>query len=147
MKKQEGPYLILFDGVCNLCNQAVDFIIRRDRQKLFKFAALQDPSVKPILDKFGINNEYLDSLILIKGAEIYFRSRAALEIAKKLQQPWPLWYAGIVVPSGIRDFFYDWIAKFRYRIFGKKNTCRIPNEEEKSKFWTMENTNRYLQEQ
>jgi len=144
MKRLEDPYLILFDGVCNLCNQAVDFIIKRDNKNSFKFAALQDPAVKPILEKFRINRDYLDSLILIKGTQIYFRSNAALEIAKKLQQPWPLLYAGIVVPSRIRDVFYNLIAKNRYRIFGKKNTCRIPNEEEKAKFWTLEDTNQYF---
>ncbi|RZS98418.1 thiol-disulfide oxidoreductase DCC family protein [Cecembia calidifontis] len=128
--------IVLFDGVCNLCNNAVDFIIKRDKNNAFKFAALQDKAVKSLFDSFQIKQDYLDSLILIRQDKVYYRSRAALEISKKLSGLWPLLYGFIIIPAFLRDPIYDWIAKNRYKWFGKKDTCRIPTKKELDKFLT-----------
>jgi len=126
--------IVLFDGVCNLCNQAVDFIIRRDPKDHFRLASLQDELSQKLLRNRNIDEAYLDSIVLLKKDKIYYKSRAALEIAKKLKGLWPLCYAFIIVPSFIRDPIYDWIARNRYKWFGKRETCRMPTEEDKLKF-------------
>lgn len=126
--------VILFDGVCNLCNASIDFIIKRDKKDHFRVGALQEEAGKNLLSKFEVNPEYLDSLVLIEDEQIFFRSTAALKIAKNLSGLWPLFYGLIFLPSGLRDGIYDWIGKNRYRWFGKKNTCRLPTPEERAKF-------------
>jgi predicted DCC family thiol-disulfide oxidoreductase YuxK len=126
--------IILFDGVCNLCNTAVDFIIKRDKHARFKFGALQDNASKEILEQYSINKEYLESLILIQDGKVYYKSTAALEIAKSLKGLWPLFYPLILIPEFVRNPIYDWIARNRYRWFGKKEICRIPTAEEQSRF-------------
>ncbi|PSK97921.1 thiol-disulfide oxidoreductase DCC family protein [Cecembia rubra] len=136
MRIQDKFDIVLFDGVCNLCNNAVDFIIRRDKHSQFKVGALQDPAAKKLLKNYQIKEGYLDSLILIRGEKVFYRSRAALEIAKKLNALWPLFYIFIFLPAFIRDPIYDWIANNRYKWFGKKETCRIPKKEELDKFLT-----------
>jgi predicted DCC family thiol-disulfide oxidoreductase YuxK len=134
MRIQDKFDIILFDGVCNLCNNAVDFVINRDKKDKFRFAALQDPSAKTILKDYDINKNYLDSIILIRGDDVFYKSKAALEIARNLNGVWPSLYIFTIVPSFIRDPIYNWIAKNRYTWFGKKNTCRIPTPQEKAKF-------------
>lgn len=134
MRIQDKYDLILFDGVCNLCNNAVDFVIRRDKNNRFKFGALQDKATKSILKEYKINQNYIDSIILIRGDQIFYKSKAALEIARNLGGPWPAMYIFIFLPGFIRDPVYDWIARNRYRWFGKKETCRIPSAKEKEKF-------------
>lgn len=134
MRIQDRFDIILFDGVCNLCNNAVDFIIKRDKKNRFKFSSLQDNSVRKLLNDSNLLEGYLDSIILIRGDEIFFKSRAALEISKKLSGIWPLLYTLILIPAFVRDPIYDWIARNRYKWFGKKSTCRIPSDEEKSRF-------------
>ncbi|WP_194774412.1 thiol-disulfide oxidoreductase DCC family protein [Pararhodonellum marinum] len=133
---QDAYGLILFDGVCNLCNHAVDFILKRDKARLFKFGSLQDQKVQEILKNFSIKGDFLDSIVLIQGDKVYYKSRAALEISKKLKGLWPLFYIFILVPVFIRDPVYDWVARNRYRWFGKNDTCRIPTPEEKEHFIT-----------
>ena len=134
MRIQDKYSIVLFDGVCNLCNNAVDFIIRNDKNDNFKVGALQDNTVKNILVDYKVNKDYLDSLVLIEGESVYYKSTAALKIAKKLGGFWKLFYAGIILPTSWRDSIYDWIGKNRYKWFGKKETCRLPTEEEKAKF-------------
>lgn len=134
MSVQEKYDIVMFDGVCNLCNDAVDFIIVRDKKDKFKFGALQDETSKEILEEFDVKEDYLDSIILIRKDKIYYKSRAALEISRNLSGLWPLAYALIVIPSFIRDPIYDWIAKNRYKWFGKRETCRFPSDEERAKF-------------
>jgi predicted DCC family thiol-disulfide oxidoreductase YuxK len=124
----ETKSVILFDGVCNLCNASIDFIIKRD------IKALQEETGKKLLSRFEVNPEYLDSLVLIEKEQIYFRSTAALKIARKLSGVWPLFYGLIILPTGIRDGIYNWIGRNRYRWFGKKKTCRLPTPEERAKF-------------
>jgi predicted DCC family thiol-disulfide oxidoreductase YuxK len=126
--------VILFDGVCNLCNASIDFILKRDNKNQFIMGALQEDAGKKLLSRFEANPEYLDSLVLIENGKIFFRSTAALRIAKKLSGLWPLFYSLIILPPPIRDGAYDWISRNRYQWFGKKNTCRLPTPQEKVKF-------------
>ncbi|AGA79031.1 thiol-disulfide oxidoreductase DCC family protein [Echinicola vietnamensis] len=130
--------IVLFDGVCNLCNQAVDFIIQRDPKNHFKLASLQDDLSKKLLKGKNLDESYLDSIVLLQNDQVYYKSRAALEIAKKLNGLWPLLYVFIVIPRFLRDPLYDWIARNRYKWFGKRETCRFPTEEDKMKFLSKE---------
>lgn len=131
---QDRHDIVLFDGVCNLCNSAVDLIVRNDKKGQFKVGALQDPKTKGLLKDYPINQDYLDSIILVRGDKVFYKSRAALEVTKKLGGFWPLLYGFIIVPAFIRDPVYDWIARNRYRWFGKKETCRLPTAEERARF-------------
>ncbi|MBS4072664.1 MAG: DUF393 domain-containing protein [Algoriphagus sp.] len=131
--------IILFDGVCTLCNASIDFILKRDHKNRFLVGALQEPVSKKVLSNFQVDDSYLDSLVLVENGRVYFRSTAALRIAKKLNRPWPLFYFLIAIPAFLRDPVYNWIGKNRYRWFGKKSTCRIPTAEEKQKFLSEEN--------
>ena len=126
--------IILFDGVCNLCNGAVTFIIKRDKKDVFKFAALQSEIGQQLISKFNIDTSKVDSIILIDGEKHYEKSSAALRIAKYLSGAYPLLFGFMVVPKFIRNAVYDYIAKNRYKWFGKKESCMIPTAELKSKF-------------
>jgi predicted DCC family thiol-disulfide oxidoreductase YuxK len=126
--------VILFDGVCNLCNSSIDFVIKRDTAGHFVVGALQSKEGKRLLAELDANPDYLDSLVLIENDKIYYRSTAALKIAKKLSGPWPLLYGLVVLPPFLRDGIYDWIGKNRYRWFGEKSTCRLPTAAEKARF-------------
>ncbi|MCZ8134551.1 MAG: DCC1-like thiol-disulfide oxidoreductase family protein [Algoriphagus sp.] len=136
---KETKSIVLFDGVCTLCNASIDFILKRDHKNRFLVGALQEPISKKVLSNFQIDPSYLDSLVLVENGQIYFRSTAALRIAKGLRGGWPLFYFLIVIPAFARDPIYDWIGKNRYRWFGKKSTCRIPTIEEREKFLSEEN--------
>ncbi len=126
--------VILFDGVCNLCNTSVNFVLKRDKKDKFLVGALQGAEGKKLLERFNANPKYLDSIVLIEDGKIFFRSTAALRIARKLPGLWPMLYGLIALPPFIRDGIYDWIGKNRYRWYGKKETCRLPTPEEKAKF-------------
>ena len=130
--------VILFDGVCNLCNSSIDFILKRDKSNRFLVGALQEEPGKFLLTRFAADPEYLDSLVLVEEGQIFYRSTAALKIAKNLSGLWPLFYGLILLPVSWRDPVYDWIGRNRYRWFGKKNTCRLPSPEEKAKFLTLD---------
>jgi predicted DCC family thiol-disulfide oxidoreductase YuxK len=126
--------IILFDGVCNLCNGSVLFIIKRDPASKFYFAALQSDFGKEQLKKFGLPTVELNSVLLLEGGKLHQRSSAALEIARRLSGAWPALYIFKLIPSFIRNIVYDWIAHNRYRWFGKKEACMIPTPELKSRF-------------
>ena len=126
--------VIFFDGVCNLCNTSVQFIIKRDKADQFRFASLQSEYAQEVLPNDLTVPEALQSIILRHNGKIMKKSTAALTIAKKLSGGWPLLYAFIIIPKFIRDFIYDLIAKNRYRMFGKKNECMIPTPELKHRF-------------
>lgn len=126
--------IILFDGVCNLCNDAVTYIIKRDKKNVFKFAALQSEIGQELTSKFNIDTSKVDSIILIDGEKHYEKSSAALRIAKYLSGAYPLLFGFMVVPKFIRNSVYDYIAKNRYKWFGKKESCMIPTAELKDKF-------------
>lgn len=132
----QGYQIVLFDGVCNLCNQSVDFIVQRDGKNVFKFASLQSDFAKKLLKHFPIDAEKLDSVLLLKHGKLYQKSSAALQIARQLSGGWKLMYGFIIIPKFLRDFVYTIIAKNRYRWFGKKETCRLPTLEERAKFLT-----------
>jgi predicted DCC family thiol-disulfide oxidoreductase YuxK len=126
--------VILFDGVCNLCNGSVLFIIKRDPRSQFYFAALQSDFGNEQLKNFGLPATELNSVLLIKGGTLYQKSNAALEIAKHLSGLWPVLYIFKIIPPFLRDGVYTWIARNRYRWFGKKDACMIPTPELKSRF-------------
>lgn len=130
-----GAPVILFDGVCNLCNQSVQFVIRNDRASRFRFAALQSDFGQQQLDKYNFDKSKMLSVILVVNNKAYDRSRAGLEIARRLDGLWPLMYVFVIVPPFIRNFFYDWISRNRYRWFGKKDECMIPTPELKARFY------------
>jgi len=126
--------IVLFDGVCNLCNHAVNFIIDRDPAQRFVFTSLQSETGQQLLRQYNLNEKYLDSLVLIQTKNVYVRSAAALRIARHLSGIWSLSYVFILLPPFIRNFFYDIVARFRYRLFGKRSQCRIPTPELKARF-------------
>ena len=134
MNKQSTHSIILFDGVCNLCNGAVNFVIKRDNSNVFRFAPLQENSGILLLKKFAIDPQKLDTIILIENDRVYLKSTAALRISKKMSNLWPLLYVCIVLPKFLRDAVYDYIAKNRYTWFGKKDQCMIPGPATKDKF-------------
>lgn len=126
--------VVLFDGVCNLCNSSVSFIIKRDKKNKFLFASLQSEYAKKHLDDELSNGDNLQSLVLKDGNKTLIKSSAVLTIAKGLSGLWPLAYGFMIIPGFIRNAVYDLIAKNRYRWFGKRNQCMIPSPELKSKF-------------
>lgn len=126
--------VVLFDGVCNLCNGFVQFAIRRDRKKNLSFSSLQSNFSKNLLLQNGLNGSYLDSLVFYKNGKIYTRSGAALRITKELDGLWPIAYSLMIIPYPIRDLVYDFIAKKRYKWFGKKDRCMVPTPELKERF-------------
>ncbi len=126
--------IVLFDGVCNFCNGSVNFIIEHDREKYFKFAPLQSEAGQKLLAEYSIDKNVTDSVVLIENGEAYVRTTAALRIAKKLSGAWKLFYGFIVVPDFIRDVFYKLFAKYRYKMFGKKDACMMPTPEIRARF-------------
>jgi predicted DCC family thiol-disulfide oxidoreductase YuxK len=127
--------IILFDGVCNLCDSAVQYIIKHDKKDVFRFVPLQSELGQQILKHIGINSINIDSLILYEpGIAYYYKSSAAMEIAKSLGGFFHFGTIFRLVPAGIRDNLYDYIAKNRYRWYGKKEYCMVPASELKTKF-------------
>lgn len=161
MNENREHGLIFFDGICNLCNHTVQFIINRDQQDYFRFAALQSDVAKDQLtllndgkqkiaahesnqqvlkpqanqEKDVVSDQHeLNTIVLLEGGKAYYRSTAALRITKRLGGLWPMLYGLIIIPPFIRDFFYQLISKNRYRIWGRQESCMIPSPELKSKF-------------
>lgn len=126
--------IILFDGVCNLCNTAVQFVIRHDNNNYFVFASLQSEEGKKILVEHGLPINKMNSFILIENGKVFDRSTAALHVVKKLKGLWRFLYGFIIVPKFIRDAIYQLISTNRYVWFGKKDECMIPTPELKAKF-------------
>ena len=126
--------IIIFDGICMLCNNSVDFIIKHDRERKFKFAALQwDASIKILSDK-KLNQTANNSIILIENQKIYTSSTAVLRILKRLPLPYYLMYGLIIIPPFIRNPIYNLISKKRYKWFGKKDSCTLPSKEPSERF-------------
>lgn len=126
--------IVLFDGVCNLCNGFVNFLIDRDRHDRFRFGSLQSENVKELLRPFHYTTEEISTVLLIQNNTLYTQSTAVLRICRLMPGVWPLLYGFIVVPRPLRDFLYNLVAKNRYKIFGRKDSCRIPTPELQSKF-------------
>ena len=132
--EQDTGGIILFDGVCNLCNGAVTFVIDRDTKGFFTFAPLQSNAARALLERHGLSPGTLDSIVLVEDGQVYQRSGAALRIARRLKGGWPLLYGFMAVPRFIRDRVYDFIAANRYRWFGKEDACRVPTPELRARF-------------
>jgi predicted DCC family thiol-disulfide oxidoreductase YuxK len=126
--------VVLFDGVCTLCNRTVDFVVRHDRARQFRYGSLQSSAARTLLEKFNLPTDSLESIVVIDRERVYTKSAAALRIARELDKPWRFLTVLRIVPSGLRDRLYDWIARHRYSWFGKKDTCRIPTDAEKELF-------------
>jgi predicted DCC family thiol-disulfide oxidoreductase YuxK len=126
--------VILFDGECNLCNWAVNFVLHKDRRKIFLFSLDQSESGREILLELGLKNREVETVYLLENDEVYSKSTAVLRILGKLPFPWKLMVAFIIIPKCIRDVVYDVIARNRYLWFGKAGSCGIPSEREKSRF-------------
>lgn len=126
--------VILFDGVCNLCNSSVNWIIDHDKHNTFKFASLQSDYGKSVVQKYNLQGSYLDTILLVDEDKIFSRSGAVLRIAKYLGSIYQLAYAFIIIPPFIRNAVYNFIAQNRYRWFGKRDSCRMPTPELKNKF-------------
>lgn len=128
------PPLLLFDGVCNLCHGAVQWILKRDHKERFRFAALQSQAGREAMVEAGHEGPVPDSVVVIDGGRIYERSSAALRVASLLGFPWRLLMIFWVIPRPFRDTTYRWIARNRYRWFGKKDACPIPTPETIARF-------------
>lgn len=125
---------ILFDGVCNFCNSSVNYVIARDPDGYFRFAALQSEAGERLTREHGIDTANVDSVVLIEDGRSYVRSAAALRVAKKLGFPVALFYAFIIIPRPIRDLLYDAFAKRRYKFFGERDACMMPTPEIRARF-------------
>ena len=125
---------ILFDGVCNLCNGFVQFVIARDPSARFRFAPLNSEAAAAVFRDAGVPAPRLDSIVLVQDGAVAVRSTAVLRVARGLRFPWPLAYAAIVVPPFIRDRVYDVIAARRYKWFGRRDACMVPTPDLKQRF-------------
>lgn len=121
--------VILFDGLCNLCNSSVQFVIRKDPGRRFRFASLQSEFGKKFLAVHHLSENDYNSFILFENGSVFTRSTAALRVIKKLNGGWPVLYALIVIPRFLRNWLYDLVARNRYRWFGKREACWIPTPE------------------
>ena len=133
MSLSENNPILLFDGVCNYCNRWVNFIIRHDKKKKFRFAALQSEAGKKLLKQYNITED-ADSAVLIYLDKIYLKSSAGLHILYHLGGIYSLAFIFIIIPAYIRDFYYDIIARNRYKWWGKRNECMIPSQDVKERF-------------
>ncbi|MBK6340286.1 MAG: thiol-disulfide oxidoreductase DCC family protein [Bacteroidetes bacterium] len=134
MQDNLNDKIILFDGVCNLCNGVVQFIIKNDDKGIFKFASLQSDFGQQILSKNNLPTSDFNSFVLIENGTFFLKSTAALKVLKNLGGKWTFFYFFIVFPKFIRDFFYDLIAKRRYSIWGKNESCMMPTPELRNRF-------------
>ncbi len=128
------PLTIFFDGECNLCSGSVQFVLKRDRKEEFRFASLQGETGQALLASLQFPKDHFDSFILQEGDVIYTRSTAALTVVKHLGGAWSLLYALIVIPRFIRDGVYEFISRRRYKWFGKRETCWLPQPKWEKRF-------------
>jgi predicted DCC family thiol-disulfide oxidoreductase YuxK len=130
----EQGNLIIFDGVCNLCNGSVNFVIRHDKRKIFKFTAFQSIYGRDIVERFKIEQETQRTIILITDGKVYRRSMAVLEIFEILGGAWKLMRVLKIFPLCFRDWCYDVISRHRYRLFGRKQSCMVPTDSIRERF-------------
>ena len=126
--------IILFDGVCNFCNGAVNFVIKRNAKKNIRFAAIQSDAGRELLAKYDLPLNKMLSFVFIEKGIAYVRSGAALRVCRHLNTLWPLCFGFIIVPWFIRDGIYNWIARNRYKWFGTRSECIVPSAEIKARF-------------
>lgn len=134
MKEPIPSKVILFDGYCNLCSGFVQFILRHDRKKKFRFASLQGQYGQQLLQEQGLPTSGFDTFILSADGRLYTRSTGVLHIVKELPGGWPLLYPFIIIPEIIRDGIYNWVARNRYAWFGKRTQCWLPRPEWEERF-------------
>ncbi len=130
----DSKAIILFDGVCNLCEGSVQFVLLRDHKAYFCFASLQSEAGQALLQQYQLPQLDFQSFILIENGRVYQKSTAALRVCRRLGSLWPLLYVFIIVPAFIRNFFYNWVARNRYRWFGQKEECMLPKPEWRERF-------------
>ncbi|TNE49826.1 MAG: thiol-disulfide oxidoreductase DCC family protein [Bacteroidetes bacterium] len=128
-----GPVL-LFDGVCNLCNGSVQWILKRDRRGVFRYTALQSEAGQHLLRQYGLDPQVFNSVVLIADDRLFTRSDAALEVLRRLGWPWSPLAVLRLIPRPVRDAVYDWVARNRYRWFGRQDECWLPRPEWKDRF-------------
>ncbi|MCC6463224.1 MAG: thiol-disulfide oxidoreductase DCC family protein [Saprospiraceae bacterium] len=126
--------VLLFDGVCNLCNASVQWILAHDKTGRFRFAALQSDAGQALLARFGLEQENFDTVVLVEGEQIFTRSDAALEVLRRVGSPWSWLSVLRWMPRPLRDRVYNWIARNRYRWFGRQQECWLPQPEWKARF-------------
>lgn len=131
---EQAAAIVLYDGWCNLCDYSVQFILKRDKNAYFKFAALQSETGKKLQEKYNLPTDTIDTIVLIEADKAYLRSTAGLRIARKLNRLWPILYVFIMVPPFIRNLIYRFIARNRYKWFGKKDACAMPTPDIKARF-------------
>jgi predicted DCC family thiol-disulfide oxidoreductase YuxK len=132
----DSDSILLFDGDCNLCNRVVNFVILKDKDKKIRFASLQSTAAQLLLKGYNLHSGFADSVIFLSEGRAFIRSSAVLHLLKNMGGGWRVLYVFIIVPSFIRNFFYDLIAKNRYRFFGMRDNCMVPSEETKERFLT-----------
>ncbi|MGO4730675.1 thiol-disulfide oxidoreductase DCC family protein [Paenibacillus sp. 2KB_22] len=130
----QGHPIVLVDGVCHFCQGLTKWIIKRDPEGKYHFASLQSDVAKALLVKGNLSTDSMDTFVLIENEKYYTRSTAALRLAKGLKFPYPLLYVFIIVPKFIRNAIYNWVARNRYRWFGKDEACMLPTPEIKDRF-------------
>ncbi|MEP0265142.1 thiol-disulfide oxidoreductase DCC family protein [Dokdonia sp.] len=134
MELPKDKKIILFDGVCNLCNTSIIFVIKHDPKDLFRFAPLQSDLGKALISKHDIDSTKVDSIILVDQEKAYTKSSAALRIARHLSGGYSFLAIFLIFPAFLRNVVYDYIARNRYKWYGKKESCMIPTPELKAKF-------------
>lgn len=133
-KREEVKPILLFDGVCTMCNHLVTFVIRRDPQGKFRFASLQSVTGQRLLQQVKLPTANFNTFVLIEGNRYYTKSTAALHLFKKLGYLWGLLYLLMIVPRPLRDMVYHWVARNRYKWFGIKDQCMMPTPDIKERF-------------
>ena len=126
--------VVIFDGICNLCSRGVAFIIRRDPRNLFRFAAAQSDAGKKLMEGYGLDPGEVVSLVLVENGKIYMRSSALLRIVRRLTGLWPVLYGLVIIPFFLRDPVYDFVARNRYKWFGKQENCLVPPRDAAGRF-------------
>ncbi|MER3464042.1 MAG: hypothetical protein C4329_06145 [Chitinophagaceae bacterium] len=130
---REHP-IILFDGICNFCNSAINFVLKQDKKDVFRFAPLQSEAGQLLLEQYGLSKEDFDSFVLIDGGKVYKKSAASLQVMNRLPWYWKETQVLRIVPSFLRDSIYDFIACNRYKWFGKREACMVPTPEMRNRF-------------
>jgi predicted DCC family thiol-disulfide oxidoreductase YuxK len=126
--------ILLVDGVCNLCNALVRFIVRRDPRGTIRYASLQSETAQTLLQKHGAPDSNLDTVVLLESDRVFVRSTAVLHVFRHLTYPWPLLFALMVIPRSWRDRIYDAVARRRYKWFGRRDACMVPSTDVRHRF-------------
>lgn len=126
--------IIFFDGVCNLCNSSVQFVLKHEKSAYYQFASLQSDFGQQFLAQHNLDINTFNSFLVFEDDKLYSKSSAALQVSKKLKFPYSVLQIGLIFPSFIRDFVYDFVSKNRYKWFGKSDVCQIPKPEFKLRF-------------